>query len=425
MEISKLIEEYKINKDEKILEDIIKHYEPIFIKNVNRRRNKDYTNEIKTLFPNIIEYYFKANLQSPLNSYLRGLARTIFNKSKNFDELIGSDEEENIKIYYVDKFYNRLIKECKTSVLNEKQLYELCMYDISVIFNNYIKANVQTKLGEYFNIIIYKRIETYKNEENLLLNYCYKIDITNDIKKYFYYKYCYLLDNFKDLSFQTYKKCVDEALKLKKRVLSNVFEGRLISEINKYRIEQKLLAHKEIENLKSGKKADIELIKKYYSYIKRYVFEKFEDKVTVKEELKKQIDIKYEDYFTAGINWVRNNKDGILQRYINTRLTDYIKNKSSLYNISYVDKDLIEYIESKLYLIDYYVDKYSVNCSKEYMYKILKEEYYKIAHRYFDFPRNSDFNEYVKNQLYMVAKTIKSNYTDDNLSETLDVNKII
>ena len=200
-------------------------------------------------------------------------------------------------------------------------------------------------------------------------------------------------------------------------------EKNIIIEVKKYRACLKLRVEEEIKNLAQGNPADTNLIKEYYSYIKKLVYNKFSDRVTVcKKRLMQEIDEKYDEYLTQILNNISNKivpADIYLPKYINGRLRSYVKDNKSFYKIYYLDDNAFDMINSNINIVDKFVKRYSKNIPSDVLRKILEEEYYISSYEYFTKERVQDFYRYVKLKLYNVAKEKNNSYIDDDNVKTI------
>lgn len=340
MEVKRLVELAKLTKDKKIIEDIIKHYEPYFSDMVKRIYGKEYCGISVEILPMIINYYFENNIKEDLSTYLVKNVKNIFKVGRNFNELIKSENSKMIKFYYIYFMHQRLFKNCKTQILSKEELFELCSKDVTTFYNNYIRTEKRTNASFYFLKLIERQLGRYQDEDVLLLTYAKKVKVTDNIKNYFYDKYKDLLSNYCNNDIVCYKTSIDNALNLKVVNIFGDFKTTVINQIEKYHKAYKAYIINEIQKVKNHEDADIEEIKKYYSYIKDLFFDNLHCKVNINDdELENLIDIKYEDYFKAGIIYISNNKDGYLASYINNRL------KGFFYSLKYLYKN--DYIEDK------------------------------------------------------------------------------
>ena len=407
LNIDKLIQEARKTKSEKSIKKISNYYYNLFYLKCNK------VNE--NVIYNLVKYYLfndiKISLEEFLNSKrLEGLA-----SRENFDHIIESEDKEEIKIYYINKMYNTMIDNQLTKVLSKNEIYELCNYYVNSIFCNYIKDEKKSDVSNYFNAIIYRQITFFKNEEKLLLFYARNIKVNENIKKYFCNKYKYLLNDYKFITMEDYEKCVCDILYSLKNKFDCSFENYLKKNFGK----KKAYVFDEISKLRKKQPADIEMVRNYYMHIKDVIFDKFKDKITVdKSILKKEIDKKYDGYFYAAVNALKNNPKKSISRYINNRLTTYISNKKMLFRNSYIDDDIKSKINENITLIDSYIKRFSYNYPKDELEKKLKDKYFEYAYLYYEKEITSGFDSYVKGHILQEAKKITENYLDDDCNLT-------
>lgn len=332
MEIKKLVEIYKLTKNEELVKEITEYYEPYFINMVKRSYGQEYSKIAKEMLPIIIKYYFNNNINEDLSMYLIRRSKNMFEIEKNFNKIIKSEDSKVIKFYYIYFMHKNLLKNCKTQMLSKEELFELCSKDVTTYYNNYIRTEKKSSASFYFLKLIERQLGRYQNEDVLLLTYAKKVKVTDNIKNYFYDKYKDFLIDYCNNDILWYKTSIDNALNLKVINIFSDFKPTIINEIDKYNKAYKFYIKKEIQKVKDHEDANIEDIKKYYSYIKDLIFNELYSYVNISnDELKNLIDIKYEDYFKAGITYISNNKDGYLSSYINNRLKDFLLSLTYMY----------------------------------------------------------------------------------------------
>lgn len=333
-----------------------------------------------------------------------------------FDKIIKSENKWQVREYYINKFYVDIQKECIITCLTKEELLELSRYIVSRMYDNYNSSDKKSHVSSYFDTLIRRKIKMLKDEEKLLLYYVSIFGSNSRIKLYFYNKYSYLLEEIESVYYVQYKKMIDDLLTKKDNLILMNVEANVIKWVKRYKTQLKIKVEEEIENLKLEKPVDIELIKEYYSYIKRLVYNKFSDKVTVcKKRLMQDIDKKYDEYLMKIINNIAKEKDEpiYLPKYINNRLSSYVMYNRSYYKIYYLDDNAFDMINSNVDIVDKFVEKYSENIPADVLRKILEEEYYILAYEYFTKERAQKFDRYVKLNLYNVAKEKNNSYIDD------------
>lgn len=413
MSINEIVEQAKITGDEKLINELIKYYEPIFCKNVSKHYGKDYVEDAKKALPSLIDYYLNNNLKDSLNGFLYKKAGKFFYHNYNFNKIINSDEKEKIRKYYTDKLYKIIKTRCEKLILSNKEIYALSSAIVSIVYNNYLKTPKQSDVSNYFNSMIYRKLVDF-SEERLYLMYVKYVGITDKIINYFYYKYMYLLKEHGLEETEEYEKDVIDTLKTIKTFYS-FFESHLRTKLKQKVRDNQNKVHEEIEKLKNGQEANIGLIKEHYSYIKDDIFKRFENEVCIsKETLREIIDKKYDDYFLAAVNYANGKKDASLAKYINTRLTEHIKNGKKFFRSFTVDYEEKEKnTKANMILISKYAIKYAGICPKEVLINNLTIKYSSLADDYYLKPRNTPFKSFVRKGLHDEAKRLVNVYIDD------------
>lgn len=120
MKIEKLVLEAKKTKDNKLINQIINYYEPLFCYNVSRHYGKGYDEKAKNILPTLVNYYFEKGLEDKLSGFLRKKSKTVFNCKKNFDQIMHGENSNSIKLHYENKLYKVLCKKCNTMILSDK-----------------------------------------------------------------------------------------------------------------------------------------------------------------------------------------------------------------------------------------------------------------------------------------------------------------
>lgn len=418
MGIEQLVLVAKKTKDNELISQIIKYYEPLFCYNVSRYYGKGYDEKAKSVLPKLVNYYFEKGLEDKLSGFLRKKAKTIFNCKMNFDEIMYGENSNLIKLHYEDKLYKILCKKCNTMVLSDKQLKNLAASVMGKVYDNYLKSDKQSTVSNYFNIAITKKIDLYKNEEKMLLDYVIRIGVTQRIKVYFYSKYMHVFNEFDTLSLEDYQKVVDNTLE-NYESLHSVLEQNIRNGLNAKKDEEKINGLSALKEVQAGNYENVDKVKTYYSYIIDLVFNNFKDKVMVSEDiLKEELTIKYDDYFNAAINSMKKGNNISFQRYINTRLSDYVRRKKSYFNVVYVDAEEKEKnIKDNVKIVDKYAIKYAGTYPLDKMINNLTNVYYSSAEEYYTKTRKCFFDEFVKGRLRQEAKLLSTTYEDDSETE--------
>lgn len=400
--IEKKIEEYKVCKDKILLEEIIKYYEPFFCKRIKEVYGNKYIDKAKKELPLLVNYYFEKNIHDKLCNYLSKKSKTIFNTKENFDDKINNGNEELIKKHYISKFYNKLISGAYSSVLTDKQKLNLSVLIVNNVYDNYVKSSKSSGVALSFNSMLNNKLELFKNEQTVLLYYVRKIELTNNIKKYFYKKYKYLIKDYKYVTYDDFKLIVDEVLK--RKYTSN---AKLDDRIKRLIKEKEALNESKIP------------LEKRYAYIKDLVFNKLKSKVSVSEDvLKCEIDKKYNDYILVVKEKLRNGDSFNIKSYLNNRLTDHIKRRKSFFKYVYVDKDLVEKTrKDNVYLVEKYAVRYAKSVDQNTLSNNLSKKYDELVQEYYKKMRKTPFLVYVQNGLRSEANMLRNNYVDDEIKE--------
>lgn len=337
-----------------------------------------------------------------------------------FDKIIKREDKWQVRKYYIKKFYEDIQKENVIGYLTKVEILDLSKHIVSNMYDNYISSEKKSHVSSYFDALIKRKVKLFNNEEKLLLYYTGIFGSNSRIKLYFYDKYSYMLE---EIGYEQYKKIIDDILVKKENLMTINVERNIIIGIKKYKACLKLRVEEEIKNLAQGNPADTNLIKEYYSYIKKLVYNKFSDRVTVcKKRLMQEIDEKYDEYLTQILNNISNKivpADIYLPKYINGRLSSYVKDNKSFYKIYYLDDNAFDMINSNINIVDKFVKRYSKNIPSDVLRKILEEEYYISSYEYFTKERVQDFYRYVKLKLYNVAKEKNNSYIDDDNVKTI------
>lgn len=398
----------KKTKDEKLIKEIIKYYEPIFCLNVSNKYGEEYIKDAKEMLPQLVyKYIYNDEIKSKLSLVLRKKVLTFFPKT-NYNDVITSGNKEYIKEHYINKLYKNLKILNTTDVLNDDELMMLSNKIVSGFYNNYLNGDKKSSVSNYFNSFISKKVEYFKDEEKLLIYYVNKVGSNNKIVSYFVNKYMYLLDEFKNIDFNAYRKIIKNIL----------FDDIYFRNLNLKTTIIKKMKNKEesyisyirkcISLLKMGDLTYYDDVYKYYFYITSLVYEKYKDEVISKKEFKKALREKYDIYFKETIDRLPFKENLNIQRYVNSRLTFYAKNHRSLYEKARVNKKMIN--ENSDELIDKTLRKYEKNIfPSDVLEDIIVESYYKSAEEYFKKHRNKDFVSYVDYKMDYCIKKMNLN----------------
>ena len=202
----------KKTKDEKLIKEIIKYYEPIFCLNVSNKYGEEYVKDAKEMLPQLVyKYIYNDEIKSKLSCVLRKKVKTFFPKT-HYNDVITSGNKEYIKEHYINKLYKNLKILNTTDVLNDDELMMLSNKIVSGFYNNYLKSDKKSSVSNYFNSQISRKLKYLNDEEKLLVYYVNKVGSNNKIVLYFVNKYMYLLNEFKNIDFNTYRKIIKNIL---------------------------------------------------------------------------------------------------------------------------------------------------------------------------------------------------------------------
>lgn len=395
-------------KDEKLIEEIIKYYEPIFCEKVCNKYGDKYKNDAKQMLLKIVSNYINNNTQSKLSEVLRKKVKTFFPK-KHYDSVIKSENKKYIKEHYIGKFYTKLKKENTSKILNDEELMNLSDEVINTFYANYLDGDKKSTVANYFNTQINKKIIYFKDEEKMLVYYANKINLNNKIVAYFIDKYKYLLKKFDYINYSTYIKIIKNILCDDIYFQNFNLEYKIIKTMENEEKMYKNYIKKCVFLLKKGDIAYYDDVKKYYSYIVDLIYNKYKDSVIInKMEFKKILEEKYNIYFKETVNNMILNNEISIQKYINSRLAYYVKNNRYFYEKTKIDKDLINLKSDEL--IDKALNKYEEKISPaDVLEDIIIESYYKSSKEYFDKQRKSDFASYVDYKMDYCIKKMNLN----------------
>ena len=398
----------KKTKDEKLIKEIIKYYEPIFYLNVSNKYGEEYVKDAKKMLPQLVyKYIYNDEIKSKLSLVLRKKVKTFFPKT-HYDDVINSENREYIKEHYINKFYRKLRILNVTDVLNDDELMMLSNETIDILYNNYLNGDKKSTVSNYFNSQISRKLKYLNDEEKLLVYYVNKVGSNNKIVLYFVNKYMYLLNEFKNIDFNTYRKIIKNILSGDIYFKNLNLKTTIIKEMKNKEESYISYIKKCISLLKMGDMTYYDDVYKYYFYITNLVYEKYKDEVINKREFKKALKEKYDIYFEKAINNMLFKENPDIQRYVNSRLTFYAKNDRSLYEKTRVNKKIIN--ENSDELIDKTLKRYEGKINPSDVLKdIIIESYYKSAEEYFKKHRNKDFVSYVDYKMDYCIKKMNLN----------------
>lgn len=141
MGIEEKVKLAKKTKDEKLIKEIIKHYEPIFCLNVSNKYGEEYIKDAKEMLPKLVyKYTYNDEIKSKLAFVLGKKVKSFFPKT-HYDDVINSENKEYIKEHYINKFYRNLKILNVTDVLNDDELMMLSNEVVSNFYNNYLNGD--------------------------------------------------------------------------------------------------------------------------------------------------------------------------------------------------------------------------------------------------------------------------------------------
>lgn len=426
MHIEKLVKETKKTKDEKNIKKIIEYYEPSFCEKILRNYGNEYVERAREILPLLVNHYFSNSLKDSLSNYLRKKSKTVFNEQRiiNFNDVMNSENKELIKIHYIEKFYNLIKEKCYTSNINDDEIKKLSEKIINDMYNSYLKSDKKSSVSNYFNSRINVKINMYRQKDQLLLDYIVNFGVTEKLIFYFCYKYINILGEFRFITEAEYEEIIKKSAEEFSSLHCDI-EYIIRKKLRKKQQEKTKLAKKYLEEIRRGNEINKDYVEKHYSYIVDVVINNFKSKVSIPEQiLREKVAEKYRDYFNAAIESIKNNTCSNFQRYINTRLSDYIKRNKIFYN--YVDADARKvYIKRNIDI----VDKYSAKYCNEYFFEDIQQDFMVIYHylseKYFSKYHKKSYDKYIKSKFVPLANKIVKRYKDDSYLEEKEENPII
>lgn len=420
MKIYKMVEMARNNDpDAKIwLEE---HYEPIVRENVQKKYGNAASEKMVELLPSLIDYYFENNIKGPLSHFLNWKPEEIINKEIRQKEMIGSCfpvEPERLEIainHYANNFYEK-IKDFNNYLSDD----ELKKY--SYVITKSICFKHKESKNDFRSIVwnnLVREAKYYKeNEELLLQKYVIYIELTDKIFEYFSNKYQYIVNSHKRMgqnvfAKQNYSAIIKNALMNLKVPMKNLDEI-ILSQMNILYQKDMTSAQNATIAYKKGEECDTSCIYENYAYIKEFIFNKFSGKVIFDDEyLKKQIEIKYNDYITAYLNGTTK---GYVSRYLNTRLTTYFNRYLANNNVISEEQSNNAKISFEQY--KYYIDKYlkkirDVNSLEESKEKLTKA-YEDLFIYYCKKRRKTPIDVLIRKALKDEVDNINNSYVDSD-----------
>ena len=140
--------------------------------------------------------------------------------------------------------------------------FEICKDCIDSGFTS-VMIDASSKSFEE-NIAITRKIDLYKNEEKMLLDYVIRIGVTPRIKVYFYSKYMHVFNEFDTLSLEDYQSVVDNALE-NYESLHSVLEQNIRNGLNAKKDEEKINGLSALKEVQAGNYENVDKVKTYYS----------------------------------------------------------------------------------------------------------------------------------------------------------------
>lgn len=395
--------------NEQAFEKLCSLAEKNFISLVKKNYGNDIDEEfVKELLRKKLLYYVKNVRKTKLSGCLYKYAKTCLNDNPNYNTLITKNPNK-IREHYIEKLYNDIISKLG----NLKVLYAYQVRQISErLIDNYIKnykdGEKSSSVGAYFSIMIRRKVLSINNEEDLIKLYISYFSVPGNVRRKYTKKNNYIYLQYKNyISYVEFYNISNEVLS--KIVDISNFTEKLKIAVQKY-VKNKV--QEQLKNYKNNKEYNKEIIIKYYEYIINDVADKFKDKVTVpKSELINYTKRKYYDYANA---YFEGNSNMPFSSYVNTRLSDRIKNKKRFYYVKKTftkeEKELIEKekeLANKL-IYKYVDDMVSFEELKEAVDKKIEEK----TNDYYKKERTRSLHTYLNNIIHHECILVRNKYID-------------
>ncbi len=412
MEVNKMIALAR-QGDEYGFEFLDAHYEPILKKYITKNYGEDNAMNFIELMPSLIKKYFEEESQVRFDKYLKKNANNLYKEKKVYiGKYIDKDDfekKEKIIKHYSLVFYNKILKY--KDVLKEEELKK---FSYEFIKDSVFKlTETKCEIIPYFANLISRELKLYdKSEENLLKRYIIYVGLNENILNYYIKKYNYLLDKYKNNRMYNclccnYKNLVKKSLKSLNNInidIQNVILENLIKEFNLQKEKEKNLLENEKDSEESFK-----CLYDNYSYIKNNVFNKFNSLLNLDDKtLKEEIERKYNDFIKAYLNGKRTTP---VQRYLNTRLSEYFNNLSkkktkqeNKINNCTLDKEELIFLNKDL--VDLAMKKLKTQDLNNTIRNMIKKYYFYSYDEYIKKNRKTSFRVYAYNRLVSYVEQI-------------------
>ena len=375
---------------------------------------KNYGNDIdeefvKELLRKKLLYYVENVRKTKLSNCLYKYAKTCLNDNPNYNILINKKPDE-IREHYIEKLYNDIISKMgNLKVLYAYQVRQISERLIDNYIKNYQSSEKSTSVGAYFSMMIRRKVLSINNEEDLIKKYIKYYNVPGNVRRRYTKKNNYIYLQNKD--YISYIEFYNISNELLSRIADiNNFSKELKIVVRKY-VKSKI--QEQLNNYKNNK----EIIIKYYEYMVNDIVDKFKDKVTIsKIELLDYVKRKYYDYANA---YFEGSCNLPFSSYVNTRLSDRIKNKKSFY---YIKRDFTEeekhLIEKEKELANKIIHKY---VDDKVPFKELKEAVDKKIEEktndYYKKERTRSLHAYLNNIIHQECILVKSKHIDSKEKE--------
>ncbi|MBQ9013857.1 MAG: hypothetical protein IJ094_09990, partial [Bacilli bacterium] len=364
-------------------------------------------------YDKVLNDFFRKNNLKNLNIYLES-------KSKIAAQLAimnTENDKQRVKKHYLE----RLEKEIsRGEILTDQEIHNLCYNFINGVVMNYDPNTVKSNIHVICNENVVRFLNYCKNEEKLLLYYVKFVGISEKVIDYYMAK-CKKLKNKYNISDSMCEEIIINILSNGKILEKNIYKS-VESEIKRILRDKKNKQQVEIDKIlnKLNDKNDISeeeilTLKNYYSQIKKDIYDKYKDKVTIsKNSLKDEIDKKYDMVIDRYIsNFIKNGIKSSIPKYVRSSLYNIFDN-DRYYILVYKDRDFEELKEDRKRvnrkIVDKYIDKYTnkYGCifTDEDLEKIL-EEYDRVSDLYYERKRKIMYEDYIKLKVREIIKEQK------------------
>ena len=192
MQIKELIKKAK-KGEEKAFNDLIEYYEDSFCDMVVRKNNDEKLREpAKEELPELLKIYLKGNYTQPLHDYLRYYSTSFFTDKLRLSDTRDMQLDKLKKIYAKRLF---LILKKINKVLSDEELNSYAYNLISSTIDKFSddREALATRLGVFFG----KQKLSVNTQESLLIRYILQEGFNDNIIKFFYDEYKFILEEYK------------------------------------------------------------------------------------------------------------------------------------------------------------------------------------------------------------------------------------